>query len=82
MTPSGEPRTLRAITVVGVLVLLLATINFVNLKTARATQRAVEVGVRKACGAARRDLRDHAVTHADVGAHDASGRDHVPAADD
>ena len=30
----------------------------------------------------RRDLRDHAVAHPDVGAHDAAGRDHVPAADD
>ena len=56
MTPGGEPRTIRAIAVVGALVLLLATINFVNLKTARAARRAVEVGVRKACGAGRGDL--------------------------
>lgn len=51
MTPGGDPRTIRAIAVVGVLVLLLASINFVNLKTARAARRAIEVGVRKACGA-------------------------------
>src|SRR6185312_13834117 len=56
MTPGGEPRAIRAIAVVGALVLLLATINFVNLKTARAARRAVEVGVRKACGAGRGDL--------------------------
>ena len=56
MTPPGEPRTIRAIAMVGALVLLLATINFVNLKTARAARRAVEVGVRKACGASQRDL--------------------------
>ena len=56
MTPVGEPRTIRAMAIVGVLVLLLAAINFVNLKTARAARRAVEVGVRKACGAGRRHL--------------------------
>jgi len=56
MTPGGEPRTIRAIAIVGALVLLLATINFVNLKTARAARRSVEVGVRKVCGASRRDL--------------------------
>jgi putative ABC transport system permease protein len=56
MTPGGDPRTIRAMGVVGVLVLLLASINFVNLKTARAARRAVEVGVRKVCGAGRRDL--------------------------
>lgn len=38
------------------LVLALAVINLVNLTTARAAQRAVEVGVRKAAGARRRDL--------------------------
>jgi putative ABC transport system permease protein len=56
MKPGGDPRTIRAMAVVGVLVLLLASINFVNLKTARAARRAVEVGVRKVCGAGRRDL--------------------------
>ena len=56
MTPAGEPRTIRAIAVTGALILLLAIINFVNLKTARAARRAVEVGVRKVCGARRADL--------------------------
>lgn len=56
MTPGGDPRTIRALAVVGVLVLLLASINFVNLKTARAARRAVEVGVRKVCGAGRGSL--------------------------
>jgi putative ABC transport system permease protein len=56
MTPAGEPRTICAVALTGALILLLAIINFVNLKTARAARRAVEVGVRKACGARRRDL--------------------------
>ena len=38
------------------LILLLAGINFVNLVTARATRRAVEVGVRKGLGALRSQL--------------------------
>jgi putative ABC transport system permease protein len=56
MTPSGDPRALRAIAVVGTLILAIAAINFVNLMTARAARRAVEVGVRKAAGGRRRDL--------------------------
>jgi putative ABC transport system permease protein len=38
------------------LIVLIACINFVNLMTARAAERAVEVGIRKASGAGRHDL--------------------------
>ncbi|MEQ9441905.1 MAG: ABC transporter permease [Cyclobacteriaceae bacterium] len=41
---------------VALLVLVIACINFVNLSTARASQRAVEVGIRKVVGAPRRVL--------------------------
>jgi putative ABC transport system permease protein len=41
---------------VGALIVLVASINFVTLMTARAARRGVEVGVRKATGARRRDL--------------------------
>ena len=41
---------------IGVLVLLIACINFVNLTTARSEKRAREVGVRKAIGSGRKDL--------------------------
>ena len=44
------------IAAVGALIVLIAAINFVTLMTARGTRRAVEVGVRKAVGASRRDL--------------------------
>jgi putative ABC transport system permease protein len=44
------------IAAVGGLIILIAAINFVTLMTARATRRAVEVGVRKAVGARRLDL--------------------------
>jgi putative ABC transport system permease protein len=53
LKPRGNPRALRALTLVGLITLLIAVINFVNLTTARAAQRAVEVGVRKLVGASR-----------------------------
>jgi putative ABC transport system permease protein len=45
-----------ALAAIGALTVLLASLNFVNLTTARATRRAVEVGIRKASGASRTDL--------------------------
>ena len=49
-------QTLYAIAATGLLILLLAGINFVNLVTARSTRRAVEVGIRKGLGATRSQL--------------------------
>ena len=46
----------RIFVAVGLIVLLIAVINFVNLATARASQRAKEVGVRKTVGARRSSL--------------------------
>jgi putative ABC transport system permease protein len=53
---NDRAQTLYAVAATGVLILLLAGINFVNLVTARATKRALEVGVRKALGALRGQL--------------------------
>lgn len=42
--------------IIGLFVLLLACINFINLSTARSEERAREVGVRKAIGSGRSEL--------------------------
>ena len=47
----GRIQTLYTVAVTGALILMLAGVNFVNLLTARATRRALEVGVRKGAGA-------------------------------
>jgi putative ABC transport system permease protein len=46
----------RMFSIIGILVLLIACINFINLTTARSEKRAREVGVRKAIGSQRKDL--------------------------
>jgi putative ABC transport system permease protein len=51
--PPGSMATVYAFAGVGALILLIACINFMNLSTALATQRAKEVGVRKTAGAER-----------------------------
>ncbi|WP_121811770.1 ABC transporter permease [Mucilaginibacter kameinonensis] len=43
-------------TVIGIIVLVIACINFINLSTARSSERAKEVGVRKSIGAGRVQL--------------------------
>jgi len=52
----GNINIIYAMAAIGLLIVLSAGINFVNLMTARAARRAVEVGVRKVTGAARRNL--------------------------
>lgn len=54
--PPGDRAVSAGLAAVGALIVVIAVINFVTLMTARATRRAVEVGVRKAAGAKRRDL--------------------------
>ena len=46
----------RIFSMVAILILVIACINFMNLSTARSTQRAKEVGLRKVIGARRKQL--------------------------
>ncbi len=54
--PTGNVNTLYILLAVGGLILLVACINYMNLSTARSSNRAKEVGMRKVVGAARRQL--------------------------
>jgi putative ABC transport system permease protein len=56
LEPNGSAAYVSVFAVVAVFVLVLACINFINLATARATERAREVGVRKTAGARRGQL--------------------------
>jgi len=46
----------KVFSVIAVLILLIATVNYINLATARSVERALEVGVRKVMGAVRAQL--------------------------
>jgi putative ABC transport system permease protein len=56
LRPGGDPRALATFAIVALLTLGMAVMNFVNLSTARAMQRAREVALRKVLGAKRRQL--------------------------
>ncbi|MCK7557298.1 FtsX-like permease family protein [Chitinophaga sedimenti] len=53
---SGSMSNVYIFSIVGIFIIVIACINFVNLTTARATERAKEVGVRKVIGASRGEL--------------------------
>jgi putative ABC transport system permease protein len=52
----GSMNNVYIFSIVALFILLIAAVNFINLTTARATERAKEVGVRKVVGAARSQL--------------------------
>jgi putative ABC transport system permease protein len=52
----GHPIILIALSVVGIFILLIAAVNFINLSTARSVRRSREVGLRKVIGADRGQL--------------------------
>ncbi|HEV2703593.1 MAG TPA: ABC transporter permease [Steroidobacteraceae bacterium] len=56
MTPPSDRRTVDAFVVIGLLILFVASSNFVSMMTARAARRAVEVAVRKTAGATRQQI--------------------------
>ena len=55
--PGGGNRTfIRILISIAILILIIACINFMNLATARATERAKEVGIRKTLGSLKKQL--------------------------
>lgn len=56
---SGESNRIQYIYLfiaIGVIILIIASVNFVNLSTARSEKRAIEVGIRKTVGSNRKNL--------------------------
>jgi putative ABC transport system permease protein len=56
MSPGNDRRTIVTFSVIALLILGMAVVNFTNLATARASQRAREVALRKVLGATRKQL--------------------------
>jgi putative ABC transport system permease protein len=56
MTPGNDKSTIVTFAIIALLILGMAIVNFTNLATARASQRAREVALRKVLGATRRQL--------------------------
>ncbi len=54
--PASDPKYLFIFGSIAILIILIASINFMNLSTAQATKRAKEVGVKKVNGSSRRAL--------------------------
>lgn len=57
--PDGQPgqvKIVKSVAMVGIVILLIACINYVNLATARAHQRTAEISVRKMIGASKAQL--------------------------
>jgi putative ABC transport system permease protein len=55
--PGGSIVSVYAFSIVAILILVIACLNFINLSTARAGKRAKEVGLRKTIGAGKHQLR-------------------------
>jgi len=54
--PNGSLRAIYIFGMIAVFILLIACINFINLSTARSTERAKEVGIRKTFGSEKNSL--------------------------
>lgn len=53
---NGDIKYVNLLSIVGIFVLLIACINFMNLATARSSKRAKEIGIRKVAGAKKNEL--------------------------
>ncbi|WP_422082859.1 ABC transporter permease [Ulvibacterium sp.] len=55
-SPNGDIKNVYVLGVIGLFLLILACVNFINLSTAFSLKRAKEVGIRKTLGSARKGL--------------------------
>jgi len=60
----GRIETVRTFSIIALIILLIACINFMNLSTARSEKRAKEVGIRKVAGAGKSLLISQFITEA------------------
>jgi len=56
LRPNGSLQAVYIFAIVAIFILLIACINFINLSTARSTERAKEVGIRKTFGSEKKSL--------------------------
>ena len=62
MRPVASRSTLMGLIVVAILLVVLGSINYINLTTARGNQRAAEIGIRKTLGGTRKHLTFQFIT--------------------
>lgn len=58
----GSARAVRFLDIISIFILIIAWVNYINLSTARAVERAREVGVRKVVGARKKQLMGQFLT--------------------
>lgn len=56
LRPNGSIKTIYIFSVIAIFILVIASINFINLSTARSVERAKEVGIRKTFGSEKKSL--------------------------
>lgn len=56
LEPNGNKQYVNIFMLIGIFIIIIAAINYINLATAKASARAKEVGVRKVIGAVRQSL--------------------------
>ncbi|MEM8901650.1 MAG: ABC transporter permease, partial [Bacteroidota bacterium] len=54
--PNGDARTVNFLAIIGLIIIVIACVNYVNMTTAKALERAREVGIRKVIGSYKSQL--------------------------